>query len=296
MNPSVTRRDLLVGTALTTAVTLLESSAQPASARTQSEKTNKMKLGMVTYNVAKDWTLPTLISHLKAAGWEGAELRTTHAHGVEVTLGADQRKEVKQRFTDAGVALWGYGTVCEFHSPDANVVQKHIEDCKRWCELAKDTGAKGVKVRPNGLQQNVPVEKTLEQIGKSLIECGKSAADNGVEIWVEVHGGGTQLPANMKKIMEFCGHPKVGICWNSNGTDLIDGSVKPGFQMLKPYLLSCHINDLWGNYPYRDLFQMLREANYDRFTLCEVGTPVPAEGGVPFMKCYRGLWKELMRP
>ena len=45
-------------------------------------------------------------------------------------------------------------------------------------------------------------QKTLEQIGKALIECGKAAEDFGVEIWVEVHGGGTQEPANMKTIME----------------------------------------------------------------------------------------------
>src|SRR5207302_8985072 len=53
------------------------------------EKDSKMKLGLITYNVAKDWDLPTIIDHVKKAGWDGVELRTTHAHGVELTLNAE---------------------------------------------------------------------------------------------------------------------------------------------------------------------------------------------------------------
>src|SRR5947199_310949 len=79
--------------------------------------------------------------------------------------------------------------------------------------------------RPNGLPKDVPLEKTLEQIGKALVPCGKAAADAGLEIWVEVHGGGTQKPSNMKAIMQHCGEPNVGVTWNSNPEDVVNGSV-----------------------------------------------------------------------
>jgi hypothetical protein len=162
-------------------------------------------------------------------------------------------------------------------------------------QLAKDIGARGVKVRPNGFPRDVPQEKTLEQIGKALAECGNFAADSGVEIWVEVHGGGTSLPGNMRKIMDLCGHRSVGITWNSNGTDLVDGSVKQGFELLKPFLRCAHINDLWGPYPYRELFSLMNGAGFDGFTLIECGFSMTAEDGVPFLKCYKALWKELMK-
>src|SRR5262245_27918977 len=77
-------------------------------------KKTRMKLGLITYNVAKDWDLPTIIDHVKKAGWDGVELRTTHAHGVELSLDAPARKEVRQRFADAGVTLWAFGATCEF--------------------------------------------------------------------------------------------------------------------------------------------------------------------------------------
>jgi sugar phosphate isomerase/epimerase len=255
-----------------------------------------MKLGLITYNIARDWDLPTILHHVTAAGWDGVELRTEHAHGVELALNAEQRKEVKLRFADAGVTLWALGTTCEFHSPDAATVAANIEQCKRWCELAQDTGAQGVKVRPNGLPKEVEVAKTLAQIGEALRECGQAADAQGVEIFLEVHGGGTQNPPNIRTILDHCKHPQVGACWNSNKTDLLDGSIKTYFELLAPDIKSCHINDLWDDtYPYRELFALLQKAGYDRYTLCEVGTPLPPDAGVPFMRCYKGLWHELTR-
>jgi hypothetical protein len=45
--------------------------------------------------------------------------------------------------------------------------------------LAHDVGASGVKVRPNGLPKEVPVEKTLEQIGRALLELSEFAQGLG---------------------------------------------------------------------------------------------------------------------
>jgi sugar phosphate isomerase/epimerase len=152
-----------------------------------------------------------------------------------------------------------------------------------------------VKVRPNGLPREAPEEKTLEQIGRALAAAGKAAADEGVEIWLEVHGGGTALPANCRKIMDICSHPSVGITWNSNGTDVEGGSVKAGFDLLRPFIRCVHINDLWGSYPYRELFRLLKATGYAGFCLCEVGATIRPEDGATFLKCYQGLWKELQR-
>src|SRR5437773_10603416 len=60
-------------------------------------KPSKLRLGTVTYNLAKDWDVATIIRNCEEAKFEGVELRTTHAHGVEVTLSNAQREEVKKR-------------------------------------------------------------------------------------------------------------------------------------------------------------------------------------------------------
>jgi len=261
----------------------------------------KFKLGTISYNIAADWDLATLLKACKATGFESVELRTTHAHKVEPGLTADQRRDVKKQIEDSGIRLWGFGSVCEFHAPDPAVVRKHVEDCRAFCKLAQDLGAKGVKVRPNGLPKGVEPARTLEQIGKALAECGAIAADHGVEIWVEVHGGGTALPSNMRTMMDHCGHKSVGVCWNSNPTDLKDGSIKEAFDLLKKDIKSVHINELWNGYPYRDLFAGLKSIGYDRVTLMEVAGVPEAAGakepanGLRFMRYYKALWTELAR-
>jgi sugar phosphate isomerase/epimerase len=255
-----------------------------------------MHLGLVTYNVAKDWDLDTLLRICREAGIEGVEFRTTHAHGVETTLSAEQRRDVKKRCADAGLLQTSLGTICEFQSPDPAVVRRNIETCAEFVKLAVEIGARGVKVRPNGIPKDADLEKTLEQIGKALRECGRIAADHGVEIWMEVHGAVTQLPANSRKIMDFCGHPSVGVTWNSNGTDVTDGSVKRAFDLLGRSIRCCHITELYSGYPYRELFGLLNAMGYDRFTLCEAGRSIKAEDGAEYLRLYKGYWRELQRP
>ena len=105
-------------------------------------------------------------------------------------------------------------------------MKKNIETCKEFVQLVADLGGRGVKVRPNGIPKGAALDKTLEQIGKALIPCGKAAEDAGLEIWVEVHGNTTAHPPNMKTIMQHCNHPKVGLTWNSNKDDIVAGSVR----------------------------------------------------------------------
>ncbi len=280
------RRELIAAATLAPIASLLPSSA-PQEAN--------IKLGTVTYNVAKTWDLGTLLSHCKAAKLTGVEFRTTHAHGVEPACDKARRAEIKRLCAEAGMLQTSLGTTCEFQSTDAAVVRQNIQTCREFVQLAADIGARGVKVRPNGLPKGVETTKTLDQISAALRECGAFAKEHGVEIWVEVHGDGTSRPEHCATLMRQCGHDSVGLTWNSNGTDIVDGSIVSSFKLLRPYIRCCHINDLWGSYPYRVLFDLLKSSGYRGYTLCEIGATMQPEDGVTFLKCYHALWTELQR-
>lgn len=251
-----------------------------------------MLLGCVTYNVIKDWDLDAILTKLPPLGFEAVELRTTHKHGVEPALSAEERKNVAQRFARGKVRLLSYGTVCEFHSPDAAVRRQHVENGKQFVDLAHDTNAWGIKVRPNGFPKEVSKEATIENIASSLRELGQYGAGKGVEIWVEVHGAVTQVPANMAAIMRATRHENVGLCWNSNPTDIVNGSIKDSFNLLRPWIKNVHINELTSDYPWRELFTLLRQAKYERYMLCECQESKEPER---FLRWYRALWRELQR-
>lgn len=254
-----------------------------------------MRLGLVTYNLARDWDLQTLIARCAETGFQAVELRTTHAHGVEPTLGAAQRAEIRSRFGDSGIRLLSLGTTCEFHSRDASTVRGQIEECAQFAQLASDVGALGVKVRPNGFHADEERSVTLERIGQALGECARIGADHGVEIWLEVHGRGTSEPPHIARILEAADHPNAKACWNSNPTDLdANGSIDSHFELLRPALGNVHINELYRReYPYRHLFQLLSKAGYDRYCLAEIGST--STDAVTVMKYYRALFDELRR-
>src|SRR5213083_2738057 len=135
------RRDFLTSVAAVPVLAALQpgQTARPAASR------SGLKLGTVTYNIAKDWDVPTLIKNLAEAGFDGVELRTTHKHGVEIPLSPAARAEVRKRFEDSPVKIGGLGTTCEYQSPDPTAVRKNVDETKEWVKLARDIGSPSVK-------------------------------------------------------------------------------------------------------------------------------------------------------
>ncbi len=256
----------------------------------------KLKLGLVTYNWGKAWDVPTIIRNCEETGFAGVELRSTHKHGVEITLDAKQREAVRKQFEDSAVELVGLGSACEYHSPDAAIVKKNIEETKQFILLSQDVGGSGVKVRPNGLPKDVPVEKTLEQIGRSLNVVGKFAAEHGQQIRVEVHGQGTSEIPHMESIMNFADHPNVAVCWNCNAADLNGQGLVHNYNLLERGMGTIHIHDLTSDaYPWDELFQLLKQTDAESFT----GWTLLEDGKVPddivgAMKANRQRWEELV--
>jgi sugar phosphate isomerase/epimerase len=265
----------------------------PATAAGAAEG-RRMRLGLVTYNLAKDWDVPTIIKHCEATGFEGVELRTTHAHKVEVGLTAAQRAEVKQRFADSKVELFGLGSAFDYHTPDAAKLRRDIEATKQYIVLAHDVGASGVKVRPNALPREVPVEQTRAQIGRALRELGEFAAGYGQQIRLEVHGAGTSRLAHIKTILDVADHPQVGVCWNSNQTDLEEPGFDANFDLVKDRIVEVHLRDLFlEEYPWRRLLTRLNTSGYHGFCLAEI-----PESSDPLrvMRYFRALWLACQTP
>ena len=265
------RRDFLRRAALLGAAASLRGSARPALAAARPGA--KMQFGLVTYLWAKDWDLPTIIANCEASQVLGVELRTTHKHGVEPHLNAEQRKEVKKRFDDSPVTLVGIGSDERFDSPDAAALERAIEATKEFVVLSHDVGGSGVKVKPNDFHKDVPREQTIEQIGKSLNALGAFAADHGQEIRLEVHGQCSELPV-MKQIMDVADHPNVGVCWNSNDRDLEGEGLEHNFNLVKDrFGATAHVRELnIGDYPYQQLMDLFVGMDYDGWILLEART------------------------
>jgi sugar phosphate isomerase/epimerase len=268
MTPTSNRREFIKNLALLTGAAALPLTAWADA------KGSKMKLGLVTYQWGKDWDIPTLIQNCTKAKIYGVELRTEHAHGVEPSISAARRKEVKKIFADSPVKIVGLGTNQQYDFLEPEKLRQSIERTKEFIKLGVDIGGTGVKVKPNAFHKEVPHEKTIEQIGKALNEVGKFGADYGQKIRLEVHGEETQELPNIKAIMDVANHPNVYTCWNCNDQDLIGDGLVKNFNLVKNRQGdTVHVREFnVGNYPYQELMNLFMEMDYSGWILLECRT------------------------
>jgi sugar phosphate isomerase/epimerase len=256
---------------------------------------SKMKLGLVTYLWGEKWNLETLISNCEKSNVLGVELRTTHGHGVERDLNAQQRAEVKKRFEDSAIEFVSIGSNESFDHLDPEKLKAAIQATKDFVMLSRDVGGTGVKVKPNNLheKEGVPREKTVEQIGKALNELGAFGADMGQQIRLEVHGQCCLLPI-MKEIMDVADHPNVGVCWNSNNQDLEGEGLEHNFNLVKDrFGATAHVRELnIGEYPYQQLMNLFVKMDYDGWILLEARTKI--EDGVEALTEQREVFKAMI--
>lgn len=263
------RRDFLKTSALGGMLVL--GGGLPALVRA-AERKAQAQYGLVTYQWAKDWDLPTLLKNCETANVLGVELRTTHKHGVERDLNKNERREVAKKFMDSPVTLVGIGSNERFDNPDADVLKQAKEATKDFIKLSHDVGGTGVKVKPDSFHKGVPEEVTIEQIGKSLNEMGAFGADYGQQIRLEVHGKCAHLPT-IRKILDVADHPNVAICWNCNKQDQEGAGLDANFALVKDRLGdTTHIHDLIHDpYPHKRFFELMAGANYTGWLMLEEG-------------------------
>jgi len=283
------RRDLLkstlaagAGAALIGTQTL---SAQPSGGA----NAQPLRLGLMTYTLAKDWDVATIIKNCTETQFEHVQLRTTHAHGVEVALSKAQRKEIRKRFEDAGIAL-SLASAFSYHHPDPAELRKHIEGTKQYTLLARDIGARGIRVFPNALlaDKGIPEETTMRQIGKAVAEVGEFADRHGVQIRLAVHGRGTNIVGKVKKMVDYAQSRHVYVNWNCDHNDARGPGLEANFNSVKNRIGNIHMHELWDEqYPYRALFALLKRAGYQGY--CDAEIPASGEP-IRLMKYYRALF------
>jgi hypothetical protein len=269
------RREFLGAAAV--GASLFATLGRPQVGFAEEKKGADIQFGLVTYQWGKDWDLPTLIANCAKAGCLGVELRTTHKHGVEPTLSEAERLDVRKRFADTDVKCVGIGSNERYDNPDPAVVAKAIDATKAFIVLSHDIGGSGVKVKPDSFHLNVPKEKTIEQIGKSLNELGEYAAGFGQQIRLEVHGQCCKLPT-IKAIMDVADNSNVGVCWNSNPEDLDAPGLEHNFNLVKDrFGETAHIHLLDSKtYPHQQLLELYVKMDYAGWLMLEEGT-VPTD-------------------
>lgn len=296
MKRNLSRRNFVRTTALSSTAAIMAGCVAKPDENENTDKftlnKNPLKLGVMSYTLAEHWDIDTIIKNLTETGYQSVELRTTHGHGIEVTLSAAERAEVKKKFADSALEEISYASAFQYHFADQNEVHKNIEGTKECVLLAEDIGAKSIRVFPNALVDGVPEEQTLEQIGKALAEVGKFGYDHGVKIKVCVHGNKTARVPIIKKIIDYSESQHVYVNWNCNISDMEGEGLEYNFNSIKDRVISLHLHELWTeDYPYRQLFKLLAASGFTGYCNAEIAGN--KEDPIRLMRYYRALFLAL---
>lgn len=276
------RRTLLTGAAALT-----------ASAVTK--RKNKMRFGFTTYLWGKAWDIPTLIANCTELKAFGIEMRVEmkSAHGVELEIDAARRREIKKQFSSSPVKVIGLATGERFDFLDPEKLKTSIEKAKRYAELSHDIGGRGIRVFPNDFHKEVPQEKTIEQIARSLNELAKAAAGHGQLLRLENHGSAGRL-TTLKLILDQVPAKNVVVKLNSDAKDAVNGTFEANFNLVKHRLGdTLHFHNLAAtDFPNQLQADLLMDAGWDGWWLPEMdgNSPDPLAG----LKQQRALWDKII--
>jgi sugar phosphate isomerase/epimerase len=249
-----------------------------------------LKLGLMTWTLGKEWDLDAIINNCAEAKWVHAELRTSHKHGVELSLNKQQRDEVKKRIADSPLEAVSLASAYGYHYTDQEELKASIEGTKEYLQLAADVGAIGIRVFPNAFPEGVTKEKTMEQIGKSLAEVGEFGNNVGVDVRVCVHGKGTNYVPVIRQILDYSQSEHVYVNWNCDMNDAKGDGLEHNFNLVKDKIRGVHMHALHDEYPYREFFKLLRESGYQGYCNAEINESCEP---ITLMKYYRGLFLAL---
>jgi len=230
-----------------------------------------MKLSIMSYQIAKDWDLETCLEVAKRTGCVGLEFRVElgYKHGVELECTPEERQAIRGKCAQAGIDIACVATGCRFHFPEPEKRAEQVALAKEYIQLAADLGCGRIRVFGNDLPGDVEKRQVVGFVGNALREIAEFAEPSGVDVLLEMHGDFNDW-RTAAAAAEWANHKRVGIVYNCDLRDVVDGSVRECFEGIQHLLRHLHYHSLLADYPYKELLELLKGVDYQGYLSAEL--------------------------
>jgi sugar phosphate isomerase/epimerase len=135
------------------------------------------------------------------------------------------------------------GASCKLHEPDASKRKSHLDEARRFIELAKRMQARYVRVFPDKYVEGEDHATTIQRIVEGLNELGEFAKGSGVAVVLESHGDFTDS-LTLRRIMNGAASLSVGLLWDTHHT-FVAGREDPSHtsRELSRFVRHVHVKD-----------------------------------------------------
>jgi sugar phosphate isomerase/epimerase len=306
MQSTFSRREFLRRTAVTLATAPLISSAVEPFSR---KGPPRLRLSLAAYSFrqyfkdGRDKGAPQGAADRQIDLFDFIDFCATHqCEGAELTSyyfpkDADGEFLLKLRREAflRGVSISGTAVGNTFTHPEGAERQAEIGLVKKWINHSVVMGAPHIRIFAGSAQRGVKQNEAKKFCISAVEECAKLAAEKGVFLGLENHGGIVAEPKDLLEIVRAIDSPWVGINLDS-GNFHTDDPYRD-FEACAPYAvnvqLKSEIRRRGGSNEAADLkrfVDILRKANYQGFVALEYeAEPDPWKQVPVLLKELRGL-------
>ena len=233
-----------------------------------------MKLASCAYSyrdlLTKDkMTLEGFLDEAVSIGLDGVEL--TAYYFPETT--PQYLHHIKREAFVRGLDISGTAVGGNFSQPDEAGRRQQIEQVKQWLGHSAALGSSVMRVFAGGQPEGVDRSTAEAWVRDGLADCAHVAADHGVILALENHGGLTGDADGILALVEpFADDPWIGINLDFGN---FTGSIYEQYRRCVPHTVTTHakvtVRQVEARQPvdYRKVVRLLRDAGYDGYLSIE---------------------------
>ena len=204
----------------------------------------KLPIAVSTLGCPK-WDWNTIVRNASQWGFAALELR-----GIQdemdlpkcAEFSGTRLKGTLRDLSAAGLLVSDLGASAQMHEPDPAKRAAHMDEARRFIDLAHQMHVPYVRVFPNQFVPGEDHQVTFARIAEGLHQLGEYAAPAGVTVIVESHGefrrGETLLP-----ILEGAKSKNVAFLWDAHHTCVEGEKPADTWRELGKYTRHTHLKD-----------------------------------------------------
>ncbi len=207
----------------------------------------KLRLSLAAYSLrkylaadadeSKQMNLFDFVDYCHQQGLSGAEL-TSYYFPSEVT--DEYLLELKRHCHLRGVSISGGAIRNDFCQLDAGKLEQDLEHTRRWVDYYALLGAPAIRIFAGQPNSSEAMQVTLDRCAKNCEIACRYAADKGIMLALENHGGVTAQAEGLLNIVKQVQSPAFGINFDS-GNFRTDKDPYAELQAIAPYAINAQI-------------------------------------------------------
>jgi sugar phosphate isomerase/epimerase len=243
-----------------------------------------MKICLNTHNLAGKMNVDEIIAVCKAAGVQGVEFSIGygHEHGVEFDTPKADLIKTRDKILDAGLETVSIASYCRFDSDSERERDKNLDLAMKGIDVAAVMKAGIFRFVGNDLPPNTSRDTFLERMATVMTELAHYADQHNAptnitapicKVLLQIHGTLCRAP-DLAEICRLCSRPyETGLVYNCDQGDVAGGSVDAYLGRVAQYVKHVHMHCMLLDYPYGEMFSILKKAGYEGWDSIVVDEP-----------------------